>query len=99
MKIRYIQSVRAAGLLWLLSLTLLGCSTTPRSVERQQSIITAGTNAVQVVQRDIVPLLPSPFGGLVEGGCAVAVAALALWQRALHQKLAKQDPPSPSSAK
>lgn len=83
-----------AALVWMLG----GCTSSPRVVERQQSFITGATNVVQLVQRDVVPILPSPYSGLVEGGAAVAAAALALWMKSLHSKVAALDPPQSAQA-
>lgn len=69
-------------LLWLAGCAAPGTKAFTREVSWQAG----ASNAVAVIQRDIVPFVPAPFGGMVEGAAAVAVAALGMWATSLHKR-------------
>ena len=72
----------------VLLLILAGCASTPRGVSTTERYVVGASNAVEVVRHDVVPYLPSPYSGIVEGAGAVAVAVLGFWARHLHKQLA-----------
>jgi len=67
-----------------LVLACAGCAVTPAGLSRQYEWYRAGTNVIGVVRHDIVPYVPAPWNGMVEGVLACAAAGLAAWN--VHQQ-------------
>src|SRR5437899_679217 len=70
-------------LIWLVG----ACASSPRQVALQDRLISTGTNAIVMVQRDILPFVPQPYQGALEGALAVGTGLLALWARGVHKRL------------
>lgn len=82
-------------LLWLV---LAGCAAPgTKAFQREQSFQSSATNALSFVQKDIIPYVPPPYMGIVEGACAVAVAGLGLWGRSLHKRLDAHEASAPKT--
>ncbi len=88
MRLKSIVSVVFLAI-WLASVVLLAgaCFSTPRQVGLQDRFVTAGTNAIVMIQRDVVPLVPQPYQAILEGGLAVGTGLLAVWARSVHKRL------------
>jgi hypothetical protein len=81
--------IRIAFLPLIFFLFLSACSAPgSKGFVREQKLQALGTNAVSLVQKDVIPFVPPPYMGLVEGACAVCIAGLSLWGKSLHTRLA-----------
>jgi hypothetical protein len=67
---------------------LSSCASSPSGLKREQGFHDAATNSVSFVREGVVPFLPAPWSGVVEGVLAAAMAGLGLWTRSLHARSA-----------
>ncbi len=82
------------------SLSLTSCATTEPGLQRETQLYLTTSNTVENV-RHVVPYVPPPANGILEGVLAVGGALLALWATHLHRSLNEVrngKPGSPASA-
>ena len=68
------------------SLCLTSCAHTEAGLQREQAVYLVSSNAHQTLQQ-LVPYVPPPANGILEGVLAVGGALLALWATHLHRSL------------
>jgi hypothetical protein len=90
MKMQLKLFMSACGLALALSAALFlmaGCSTVPGQPSFQESAYAWSTNAVANARTTIVPYVPAPYNGLLEGALAVSTGLLGLWGAKLHKNV------------
>ena len=79
------------------SLTLTSCSSTEAGLARETQLYLVASNNVHNLKQ-LVPYVPPPVNGLLEGVLAVGGALLALWATHLHRSLNEIRNGKPGSA-
>lgn len=83
----YVGACILAMYLALLVCLSAGCSTGQTSRGFSDAAYGYSTNVVATLRRDLLPYVPPPYNGLLEGALAVSTGLLGLWGARLHKNV------------
>ena len=77
----------AAALALLLTMLLTGCAQTAPGLQREVSLYQSSTNGLAWVTSNLVPLVPTPYNGLVTIATGLCGSLLAAWNLSQHRRI------------